>query len=184
MFVSAIAGPLFADLNDVLRSNGFISSTAFGVKKSQNLLQGFGISRVAEEGTLAAHQNEIFVAQLVEVVGQSGTGDVEFRLYFANDHAVGVRGEQELHDSQPGFRSHRGKHIGEFGDLFGVPFIGVHYISIIAEIRSDVKCFGREGHRRAEEGREEGFSAKTYREGALEVGPKGSGKSDCMDLRE
>ena len=60
------------------------------------------------------------------------------RLDIADHHAVGMRGEQELHDAQSRFRAHGGEHIGISRDLFRIGFpcheILALYISRYIEI--------------------------------------------------
>jgi hypothetical protein len=55
-------GLLFADLYDVLRFKGFVTSAAFGVKELQQFLQRFGIGRVAKKCSLPLHGDEFFGA--------------------------------------------------------------------------------------------------------------------------
>jgi hypothetical protein len=74
------------------------------------------------------------------MMGQRGVGNVELFLNFAYNQALGVGGEQQLHDPQARLGSHGGKHVGVFGDLFGGLLrseggLGCSHISIIAEIR-------------------------------------------------
>ena len=46
--------------------------------------------------------------------------NAEFLLYLSNDHAVGMGGQQELHDAQARFRSHGGEHIGVACHVFRI----------------------------------------------------------------
>jgi hypothetical protein len=55
-------GLLFADLHDVLRFKGFVTSAAFGIKELQQFLQRFRISGVTEECSLPFHFDKIFGA--------------------------------------------------------------------------------------------------------------------------
>ena len=70
---------------------------------------------------------------------KSGIGNVQFRLQFADDQAVGVGGQEQLHDAETWLGAHGGEHIGEFGDLIGVSCDGGRHSSIIAEIWAGVK---------------------------------------------
>jgi hypothetical protein len=73
-------------------------------------------------------------------VGEGGIGNVEFLLDFADDQAIGMRGQEQLHDAQPGLGSHRREHIRVSDNLFGGLLRGERiHISIIAEIRFLVK---------------------------------------------
>src|SRR5207249_4329844 len=68
------------------------------------------------------------------MVRQSGIGDIEFFLYLADDEPIGMSGQEELHDAEPGLGAHGGEHVGVFGDLLGgfLSSDGCH-ISIVAE---------------------------------------------------
>ena len=55
--------------------------------------------------------------QLVEMVGKRGAGDIEFGLDVSDDQAVGMGGEEQLHDAKAGFGAHGGEHVGEAGDV-------------------------------------------------------------------
>jgi len=133
-----MAGLLFRNLNDVARTHGLVARAALGVEEAQDLFERFGIGGVAKERTLAGDADEVFVAQFVEMVGESGIGDVEFLLDFADHKALGMRLQQELHDAQAGFGAHGREHIRVTGDLVGRELAG--HISIIAEIWDAVKC--------------------------------------------
>src|SRR5437660_2152354 len=150
--VSGMAGLLFRNLNDVARTHGLVARAALGVEEAQDLFERFGIGGVPKERTLAGDADEVFVAQFVEMVGESGIGDVEFLLDFADHKALGMRLQQELHDAQAGFGAHGREHIRVTGDLVGREL--ARHISIIAEIWDGVKwllaCgFWRTGNRLA-----------------------------------
>src|SRR5437867_10488034 len=68
------------------------------------------------------------------MVRQSGIGDIEFFLYLADDEPIGMSGQEELHDAEPGLGAHGVEHVGVFGDLLGgfLSSDGCH-ISIVAE---------------------------------------------------
>src|ERR1700745_2964135 len=148
--VSGMAGLLFRNLNDVARTHGLVARAAIGIEEAQDLFERFGIGGVAKERTLAGDADEVFVPQFIEMVGESGIGDVEFLLDFADHEAFGMRLQQELHDAQAGFGAHGREHIRVTGDLVGGELAG--HISIIAEIWDGVKwlvaCgFWRAGNR-------------------------------------
>ena len=83
-FFSPRSVHLFATDN-LLRLEHVVPRTAFGVQKTQELLQGFGIRRIPEEGPFAAHSHEIFVLQFVEMMRERRIRYVEFRADIA-DH--------------------------------------------------------------------------------------------------
>ena len=58
-------------------------------------------------------------SQLVEMVRKRRIGDIQFFLNLADHQALGMRGEQQLHDAQPRLGSHGGEHVGVLGDPFG-----------------------------------------------------------------
>ncbi len=116
-----------------------VSGAAFRVEKLQDFLKGLDVRGVAQERALAANENKIFISEFVEVMGQRGVRDVELRLNFADDQALGMGRKEGLHNSQAWFGAHRREHIGEFCYVFCVLFIGSHASSIIAEIWIDVK---------------------------------------------
>src|ERR1700746_1271121 len=108
--VSGMAGLLFRNLNDVTRTHGLVARAALGVEEAQDLFERFGIGGVAKERALAGDADEAFVPQFVEMVGESGIGDIEFLLDFADHKALGMRLPQELHDApvvvgSPGLRN-------------------------------------------------------------------------------
>src|SRR5207249_10675598 len=77
------------------------------------------------------------------MVRQSGIGDIEFFLYLADDEPIGMSGQEELHDAEPGLGAHGGEHVGVFGYLFGCSLCGdAHHISMFAEIWIAVKSEG------------------------------------------
>ena len=131
---------LSADLDDVLRLQGFIAGAAFGIEKLQEFLESFRVGGVAEKGALAFDEDEVFVLQFVEVVRERGVGDVQIFLNVTYDEPLGMGGEQELHDAKAGLGAHGGKHVGELGDVFGGRLSGCRrHISIVAEIQFCVK---------------------------------------------
>ena len=56
---------------------------------------------------------------------------LELAADFADDQAVGMGGEQELHDPQPRLSPHRREHVGILCDVLGARSF---HISIIIEI--------------------------------------------------
>src|SRR3989454_10077364 len=65
-------------------------------------------------------------------MGERGTGNTEFRLDVAHDHALRMGGEQLSHDAKSGNGAHGRQHVGIAGDLAGRG-LGFHD-STIAEI--------------------------------------------------
>jgi hypothetical protein len=56
---------LFANLDDVLWFDCFVSSAALGIKKLQKFLERCRIGRVPQEGTFAANLHQSLVFQFV-----------------------------------------------------------------------------------------------------------------------
>src|SRR2546422_8370391 len=52
-------------------------------------------------------------------MGERGTGNTEFRLDVAHDHALRMGGEQLSHDAKSGNGAHGRQHVGIAGDLAG-----------------------------------------------------------------
>src|SRR5713226_10459078 len=65
-------------------------------------------------------------------MGERGSGNTEFRLDVAHDHALRSGGEQLSHDAKSGNGAHGRQHVGIAGDLAGRG-LGFHS-STIAEI--------------------------------------------------
>lgn len=55
---------------------------------------------------------------------KGGVWNAELALNLTYHQALGVSGEQELHDAKPGFGSHGGEHVGVLSHLF-VAFSGL-----------------------------------------------------------
>lgn len=82
------------------------------------MLKRVEIGGVAKEGAFALHSDEIFGFQFIEMMGERGIGDVKLFLDFSYHEALGMGGEQQLHDAQARLGAHGGKHVGKFDDLF------------------------------------------------------------------
>lgn len=108
-----------------------IARAALGVEETEESFEGVGVGAIPEVGAVAAHGDQVFVFQLVEVMRERGVGDVDLGLDIADDHAFGLSGHEELHDAEACFCTHSREHIGEASDLSGS---GVWHISIILEI--------------------------------------------------
>jgi hypothetical protein len=52
-------------------------------------------------------------------MGQGGGSDVQFRLNVSHYHSFRVGGQQDMHDSQPGFRAHGRQHIRKAREIDG-----------------------------------------------------------------
>src|ERR1700722_1493044 len=107
MSVAAVSWALMvrllpADLNYVFDFHYLVAGAAFGVEELEQYLQGVGVCDVAEEGAVSFDADEILGFEFVEVMGQGGVGDIELLLNFADDQALGMSGEQQLHDAQAG----------------------------------------------------------------------------------
>jgi hypothetical protein len=108
-----------------------IARAALGVEETEKSFEGFGVGAIPEVGAVAAHSDQVFVFQLVEVMRERGVGDVDLGLDIADDHAFGLSGHKELHDAEARFRAHSREHIGKASDLSRS---GAWHISIILEI--------------------------------------------------
>ena len=112
-----------------------VARAAFGIQEAEKICKGVRVGAIPEVGSFAADGDEIFVFQLVEVVGERGIGNVDLGLDIADDHAFGFSGHEQLHDAEARFRAHGGEHTGEARDL---SWRGGRHVSIILEIRN--KC--------------------------------------------
>src|SRR5947199_10101078 len=82
---------LFAELDACLRLNRLVAGAAFGIEEAEQLPQCVGIGRIPEIGAFPAHLHEVFVLELVEVMGQRGGRNVQLRAHVAGDHALRMR---------------------------------------------------------------------------------------------
>jgi hypothetical protein len=110
--------------------DGLIAGAAFGVEKGQEVLEGFGIGGVPEEGSFAADLDEVFVFELFEVMGEGAGRDGQFGADVADDEALGVGAEEEADDAEAGFGAEGGEHVGVAGDEFGVVGVGLGGLSL------------------------------------------------------
>src|SRR3954447_23958837 len=102
---------LLAELEDGLRLNRLVAAAAFGIEEAEQLPQRVGVGRIPEIGAFPAYLHEVFVLELVEVMGERGGRNVQLRAHVAGDHALRMRREQQPHDAKAWLRSHCGKHI-------------------------------------------------------------------------
>src|ERR1051326_7667630 len=112
---------LFTDLdnallNNALRFEGLVAGTAFRIEELQQFLQGFGVGGVSQKRAFAFYVDEIFGAQLVEMMRERRVGDFEFVLNFSDHQSFRMGRKQQLHDAQPGLSSHSRKHVGVSGN--------------------------------------------------------------------
>jgi hypothetical protein len=112
--------------------DGAIPCTALVVQKAKHFTERVGAGRIPEKCAGSAYANEADLAELFEMVREGGSGDVQFVLNFAGDHAGGVRGEEQAHNLQAGLGSESGEAVGRAGNE---ERIGLGHISIIAEIQ-------------------------------------------------
>jgi hypothetical protein len=127
-------------LNNFFRLERFVARTTFGVEELQQLLQGLRVRPVTQKRAFPADFNETLGLQLFEMMRKSRGGDVEFVLDLADDKAIGMRGEQKLHDAETWLCAHGGEHVSEASDLIGTSLDGSSaHASIIAEIPNVVK---------------------------------------------
>jgi len=90
MFVSLIAFPLFTNLGHFFALYRPVSRATFGVQKAQQLSKRVSIRGVSQKRALTPHIHQTLGFELFQVVGQSGIGNVQFFLNFADYQAVGV----------------------------------------------------------------------------------------------
>src|SRR5215472_5524773 len=124
------------NLHDGVGGHGARARAAFFVKKSHHFAQSLGVRGVPEIGALPADIDEADLFQFFEMVGKGGSGDSEFFLDFAGDHAGGVGSEEEPENLETGLRAEGGKAVGRAGNQQRV---GLAHYSIIAEIWKNVK---------------------------------------------
>ena len=74
-------------------------------------------ARVSQEGAFALDTHEVLILEFFEVVGKGRIRDVQFLLNIADHKPVGMRGKQQLHDSQARLGPHGGQHVRILGDL-------------------------------------------------------------------
>ena len=115
-----------------LRLDGFVPGAALGVEKPEQFLERLGVGAVADERLFALGGDQLVVLQLLEVMRQRRAGDAGLGLDFADDHAVGVGGEQQADDPQARLGAERGEHVGVAGDCGVGDFH--NYISTILEM--------------------------------------------------
>jgi hypothetical protein len=122
-------------MNNVLRPERLVARTALGIKELQDFLQCFGIGRVAKKRAFAANLDQSFVPEFVEMMGQCRIWDIQFLLDLSDDHPLRVSRQEQLHDAESGFRTHRRKHLGVSRDLLRRSLgLGLYHISMLAEI--------------------------------------------------
>lgn len=113
-----MGSPLFTNLNDLLRSDSLVSCATLRVEELEQVLKGIGVCGVVQESTLTLHAYEVFCLELVEMVRQSGIWNFQFFLNLTDDEALGMGGQQQLHDPQARFSAHCREHIGILGHSF------------------------------------------------------------------
>ena len=129
------AKPLFAAKN-LVGFDCLIACAALGVQEAEEFLQGFGIRGIPEKSPLALHVHETDLLQFFEVMRKRRRGNVELILYFAGDHATGMRSQERAHDLQARFGAKCGETVGGARDQ---KWIGAaSHISTIAEIQKYV----------------------------------------------
>src|ERR1039458_7320985 len=106
-----------ANCHNCRRFNRFITSAAFRVEEAQQFLQCLRVGRIPEESALAAHLDEVFVPEFVEMVRKRGSGYTKFITDVADDHSGWMRRQQEAHNAQPRPGPDGGEHIREPGYL-------------------------------------------------------------------
>src|SRR5215831_1617402 len=97
---------LSGNRNNLFRGNDPIASAALGVQEAEKVLERAGVRAIPQERALAAHSDEAFVFEFVEVMRQCGVGNVQLGLDLADDEALRLGGHQELHDAKACFGAH------------------------------------------------------------------------------
>jgi len=125
-------------LDDGFGGNSAGARAAFFVKEIQDLAQRIGVRGIPEKSALATHVDQPNLFQLFQVMGERGSGDTELFLDFASDHSRGVGRKEQAENLQARLSAERGEALGGAGNQ---EWVGATHISIIAEIRKDVKAF-------------------------------------------
>ena len=112
--------------------NGAVARAAFVVEKGKQFAERVGAGGVPEKSAGAAHTNEADLAELFEMVRESGSGDVESVLNFAGDHSGGVSREEQADNLQARLGTKSGEAVGRACDEEG---IRLGHISMFAEIQ-------------------------------------------------
>jgi hypothetical protein len=105
------------------------------VEKVQDFTQSVRVCGVPEIGAFAADVDQTDLLQFLEMMRKSGSGDAEFLLDFAGDHAGGVSGKEEAENPETRLRAEGGEAVRGTRDEQRIRF---GHLSIIAEIRKNV----------------------------------------------
>jgi hypothetical protein len=76
--------------------------------------------------------------QLLQVVRKRGSGDSEFLLDLAGNHAFRMSGKEKAENLEAGLGAESGEAVG---GACNEERIGASHISMLAERQNDVKCF-------------------------------------------
>src|ERR1700751_4624639 len=117
MSASGMALSSWTGAGDGFGSDRLVAGAALREQESNDVLQGLGVGRVAKEGAFAAHGDEAFVLQLVEMMRERRRRDAKLRADLADDQPFRMRGQQQPHDPEPRFGAQGRKHVGVAGNL-------------------------------------------------------------------
>jgi len=125
-------------LDDGFGGNSAGARAALFVKEVQDFAQRIGVRGIPEKSALATHVDQPNLLQFLQMVGERGSGDTELFLDFSGDHSRGVGRKEQAENLQARLSAEGGEAVGGAGDE---EWVGASHISIIAEIRKNVKAF-------------------------------------------
>ena len=125
-------------MNDGFGRHGAGARAAFFIEKAQDFAQGIGVRGIPEISAFAADTDEANLFQFFKMVGERRSRDAEFVLEFAGDHSRWVSGEEQAENLEARLGAESGETVGGASNEKRV---GFPHISMIAEIRKDVKPF-------------------------------------------
>jgi hypothetical protein len=131
VFLAHVLFLAFRDLDDGLRGHRAIPRAAFVVQEAKHLSERLGAGRIPEKCARAAGGDQADLAELFQVVRESGSGNVELLLKFPRDHACGMSRAEQANDLQAGLSAEGREAVGTAGNE---ERIGLGGISMIAGI--------------------------------------------------
>jgi hypothetical protein len=126
----------FGDLDNGISGNGAAARAALFIEEVHDFAQCVGISRIPQKSALAAHFDKTYLFQFFQVMRERRSGNGEFFLDFAGNHAFGVSGKEQAENLESRLGAESGEAVGGAGDE---ERIGLAHSSIVAEIWKDVK---------------------------------------------
>src|SRR6516225_8691636 len=96
---------LFAELGDFGWFDGLVARAALRVEESEQLLQNGGIGSVPKKSAFTTNSDQILVSEFFQVVRERRGRDAQLALNLANDHSLGMCGEQRPQNAQTRLRT-------------------------------------------------------------------------------